>query len=56
MGESKPDYLGSFSVGCIKAGNDTHMPRCKQNIDDMVEAVTTGNEKEGYNKSKLRIY
>ena len=35
MGESEPDYLGSFSVGCIKAGKDTHMPRCKQNIDDI---------------------
>lgn len=29
MGESEPEYLISFSVGCIKAGNDIHMPRCK---------------------------
>ena len=24
------------------------MPGCKQNVDDIIEAVTTGNEKDGY--------
>ncbi len=49
MGEGEPKYPISSSVGCIKAGNDIQMPGCQQNVDDIVEAVTTGNEKDGYN-------
>ena len=48
MGDGEPKYPISSSVGCIKAGNDIQMPGCKQNVDDIIEAVTTGNEKDGY--------
>ena len=48
MGDGEPKYPISSSVGCIKAGNDIQMPGCKQNVHDIIEAVTTGNEKDGY--------
>jgi beta-glucosidase len=41
-------YPISSSVGCIYAGNDMQMPGCKKNVDDIVEAVTTGKEMDGY--------
>ena len=48
-GDSAEKKYGiSSSVGCIKAGNDIQMPGCQKNIDDIVEAVKTGKEIDGY--------
>lgn len=41
-------YPISASTGCIYAGNDIQMPGCKKNVDDIVEAVKTGKEIDGY--------
>jgi beta-glucosidase len=41
-------YPISSSVGCILAGNDLQMPGCQQNVDDIVEAVTTGKTIDGF--------
>jgi beta-glucosidase len=41
-------YPISSSVGCIYAGNDLQMPGCQKNEDDIVEAVTTGKEIDGF--------
>jgi beta-glucosidase len=41
-------YPISSSVGCIKAGNDIQMPGCQKNVDDIVEAVNTGKEIDGF--------
>jgi beta-glucosidase len=54
--QDKPMFTGKFgshypissSVGCIHAGNDIQMPGCKKNVDDIVEAVKTGKETDGY--------
>lgn len=43
-----PKYPISSSVGCIYAGNDLQMPGCYKNISDIVEAVNTGKEIDGY--------
>jgi beta-glucosidase len=47
-GKFEPKYPISSSVGCIYAGNDIQMPGCQKNVDDIVEAVTTGKEMDGY--------
>jgi beta-glucosidase len=47
-GKFKPIYPISSSVGCIYAGNDIQMPGCQKNVDDIVEAVETGKEIDGY--------
>lgn len=52
----KPEILGgenaiypiSASTGCVHAGNDLQMPGCQKNVDDLVEAVRTGKEIDGY--------
>ncbi len=41
-------YPISASTGCIYAGNDMQMPGCRKNVEDIVEAVTSGSEKDGY--------
>ena len=43
-----PIYPISASTGCIYAGNDMQMPGCQKNVDDIVEAVNTGKEIDGY--------
>ena len=47
-GKFKPIYPISASTGCIYAGNDMQMPGCRKNVDDIIEAVTTGKEKDGF--------
>lgn len=47
-GKFKPKYPISASTGCIYAGNDIQMPGCQKNVDDIVKAVTDGEEIDGY--------
>lgn len=47
-GKFEPQYPISASVGCIYAGNDIQMPGCRKNVDDIVEAVKTGKEIDGF--------
>ena len=47
-GPSSLIYPISASTGCIYAGNDMQMPGCQQNVDDIVKAVETGEEIDGY--------
>nr|MCR4903386.1 beta-glucosidase [Butyrivibrio sp.] len=47
-GKFKPHYPISASTGCIAAGNDVQMPGCQKNVDDIVKAVKTGEEIDGY--------
>ena len=47
-GKFKPIYPISASTGCIYAGNDMQMPGCQKNVDDIVKAVETGEEIDGY--------
>jgi beta-glucosidase len=47
-GKYEAHYPISSSVGCIRAGNDIQMPGCQKNVDDIIEAVTTGHEIDGY--------
>ncbi len=47
-GSRETPYSISASTGCIYAGNDIQMPGCQKNVDDIVEAVTTGREIDGY--------
>lgn len=48
MGNSKVIYPISASTGCIYAGNDVQMPGCQRNVDDIIRAVETGEELDGY--------
>jgi beta-glucosidase len=48
MGKYGRKYPISSSMGCIKAGNDIQMPGCQKNVDDIVEAVNTGKEIDGF--------
>lgn len=41
-------YPVSASTGCVHAGNDVQMPGCQENVDDLVRAVKTGEEIDGY--------
>lgn len=41
-------YPISASTGCVYAGNDVQMPGCQKNVDDLVQAVTAGEEMDGY--------
>ena len=41
-------YPISASTGCIAAGNDLQMPGCEKNVEDIVRAVTDGEELDGY--------
>ena len=45
---NRSPYPISASTGCIAAGNDIQMPGCQQNLDDIVKAVKTGEELDGY--------
>jgi beta-glucosidase len=47
-GNEDPKYPISASTGCIFAGNDVQMPGCRKNVDDIVRAVKTGEEIDGY--------
>ena len=47
-GNGKVIYPISASTGCIHAGNDVQMPGCKQNVEDIIRAVRTGEEIDGY--------
>ena len=48
IGNVKTRYPISASTGCIFAGNDIQMPGCQKNVDDLIEAVQTGEEIDGY--------
>ena len=54
-GKFQPIYPISASTGCIYAGNDMQMPGCQKNVDDIVEAVTTGREIDGYTITKADL-
>lgn len=54
-GKYKPIYPISASTGCIYAGNDMQMPGCQKNVDDIVEAVKTGKEIDGYKITKADL-
>lgn len=41
-------YPISASTGCIAAGNDLQMPGCQKNIDDIVKAISSNKEMDGY--------
>ena len=47
-GSRIPKYPISSSAGCIYAGNDIQMPGCQKNADDIIQAVRTGKEKDGF--------
>lgn len=47
-GNNKVIYPISASTGCIHAGNDVQMPGCQKNVDDIVRAIRTGEEIDGY--------
>ncbi|MCI8441239.1 MAG: beta-glucosidase [Provencibacterium sp.] len=44
----RPRYPISASTGCIYAGNDLQMPGCQKNVEDIIQAVETGEELDGY--------
>lgn len=48
IGNVKTRYPISASTGCIFAGNDIQMPGCQKNVDDIISAVQTGEEIDGY--------
>lgn len=47
-GKYPAKYPISASTGCIHAGNDIQMPGCKENVEDIIQAVQSGEEKDGY--------
>lgn len=54
-GKFDPIYPISASTGCIYAGNDIQMPGCEKNVEDIVEAVKTGKELDGYKITKADL-
>lgn len=48
IGNGKVRYPISASTGCIFSGNDIQMPGCQKNVDDIMEAIQTGEEIDGY--------
>ena len=48
-------YPISASTGCIYAGDDIQMPGCEKNIEDIIEAVNSGNEKDGFAITKADL-
>lgn len=48
VGKHTDRYPISASTGCVYAGNDIQMPGCQKNVEDIIEAVTTGREIDGY--------
>ena len=47
-GGMEAKYPISSSVGCIAASNDLQMPGSEKNVDDILEAVRTGEAIDGY--------
>ena len=47
-GNSDVVYPISASTGCVFAGNDLQMPGCQKNVNDLIEAVKSGKEIDGY--------
>ncbi len=41
----------SSSVGCVFAGNDVQMPGCDRNREDLIRAVESGEETDGFSLS-----
>jgi beta-glucosidase len=54
-GKYERQYGISASTGCIFAGNDIQMPGCQGNVDDIVNAVSTGKEIDGYRITKADL-
>ena len=50
-GNKPTPYPISASTGCVYAGNDMQMPGCQKNVDDIVQAVRTGEAIDGYKLS-----
>lgn len=44
-------YPISASTGCVWAGNDIQMPGCQKNVDDLIQAVTSGQPLDGFSIS-----
>jgi len=45
----------SAPSGCVFAGNDIIMPGCTKDVDDIIEAVESGNEVEGFKISRADL-
>ena len=41
-------WVTLISIICVFAGNDIIMPGCTKDVDDIIEAVESGNEVEGF--------
>ena len=41
-------YPISASTGCVYAGNDVQMPGCSKNVTDIIDAVKSGKELDGF--------
>lgn len=54
-GKYEPKYPISASTGCIFAGNDLQMPGCEKNVQDIIDAVTTGKEIDGFKITKADL-
>ena len=54
-GPNNSPYPISASTGCVYAGNDLQMPGCKENVEDLIEAVETGKAVDGYMLTKADI-
>lgn len=54
-GKFTPHYPISASTGCIFAGNDMQMPGDQKNVDDIIEAVKSGKELDGYKITKADL-
>lgn len=47
-GKFTPKYPISASTGCIYAGNDIQMPGCRKNVEDIIKAVETEKDIDGF--------
>ena len=48
-------YPISASTGCIYAGDDIQMPGCEKNIDDIIKAVNSNEEIDGFSITKADL-
>nr|ABA42187.1 beta-glucosidase [uncultured bacterium] len=48
-------YPISASTGCVYAGNDNQQPGCLKNVTDLIEAVESGEEKDGFAITKADL-
>lgn len=48
-------YPISASTGCIYAGNDNQQPGCRQNVEDIIKAVNSGEELDGFAITKADL-